>query len=166
MSQPQGERLFVALEIPTDVKAGLSGLQSCFPGLQWTPANNLHLTLRFIGCVPQAHIERIQQSLRLVTCASFHLIAAGLGLFQRKTGGILWAGVNKEPALLQLKHHVDETLRVSAGLHLKDESFSPHLTLSRIQSPVSPALKAQVQEKAAVRLGEFAVTGLRVFTYR
>ncbi|MDR0239310.1 MAG: RNA 2',3'-cyclic phosphodiesterase [Deltaproteobacteria bacterium] len=162
-SQPQRERLFVALEIPTDVKTRLSGLQSCFPGLKWTPASNLHLTLRFIGSVPQAHVEQIQQSLRFVTCASFRLIAAGLGLFQRKAGGILWAGVNKEPALLQLKRQVDETLCVSAGLHLKDESFSPHLTLSRLKSPVSPALKAQVQERTAVRLGEFTVTGFTLF---
>jgi len=160
---PQGERLFVALEIPEDLKAILSGLQSCFPGLKWTAASNLHLTLRFIGLVPQSRVELIQQSLRHVTSCSFRLIVAGLGLFQRKTGGILWAGVKKEPALLQLKQQVDEALRVSAGLILEEKSFSPHLTLSRLKQAASPALKTQIQAKAAERYGEFSVTGFTLF---
>jgi len=164
-TQPQGEgdRLFVALEIPTDLRANLSGLQSCFPGLKWTTASNLHLTLRFIGFVPQTQIAQIQQSLRQVKCSSFRLAVAGLGMFQRKTGGILWAGVNKEPALLQLKQRVDAALRESPGLSLQDGSFSPHLTLCRLKNPASPALKAQVQEKAAVRFGEFTVSGFTLF---
>jgi len=162
-SQPQGERLFVALEVPEDVKASLVGLQTCFPGLQWTQAGNLHLTLRFIGLVPQASVAPIQQSLRCVSVCSFRLIVAGLGLFQRKIGGILWAGVNKEAALLQLKQQVDEALRVSAGLNLKDESFAPHLTLSRLKKSLSPALKTLIQAKAAERYGEFPVTGFTLF---
>jgi 2'-5' RNA ligase len=161
--KPQEERLFVALEIPENIKLALSDPQSCFPGLKWTPASNLHLTLRFIGFVPQTHTERIQQSLRLAKCDSFHLAVAGLGLFQRKTGGILWAGVSKEPALLELKQQVDEALRISAGLSLKDDSFTPHLTLSRLKNTPSPALKKQVQEKAAEQFGEFAVAGFTLF---
>ena len=163
VNQPRGDRLFVALEIPEDVKASLSGLQSHFPSLKWTPTGNLHLTLRFIGQVPQTSIEPIQQSLRSVKNCSFRLIVAGLGLFQRKTGGILWAGVNKEPALLQLKQQVDEALRVSVGLNLKEESFSPHLTLSRLKISPSPALKIQVRAKAVEQFGDFPVTGFTLF---
>ena len=161
--QPQGERLFVALEIPEDVRSSLNSLQSCFPGLKWTPTSNLHLTLRFIGQAPQANIEPVQQSLRRVKGCPFQLIVAGLGLFQRKTGGILWAGVSSEPALLQLKQQVDEALRVSAGLNLKDESFSPHLTLSRLKKPLAATFKTQVQAKAAAQFGNFPVTGFTLF---
>jgi len=159
----QGNRLFVALEIPEDVKASLSGLQSGFPGLKWTAASNLHLTLRFIGLMPQATAEQIQQSLRRVTGTSFRLTVAGLGVFMRKTGGILWAGVSKEAALLQLKQQVDEALCVSAGLSLEEKSFSPHITLSRLKSRVSPLLKTLVQAKIAERFGEFSVTGFSLF---
>lgn len=162
-NQPQGNRLFVALEIPEGIKVSLGDLQSCFPGLKWASASNLHLTLRFIGLVPQAGAELIQHSLRRVTSCSFPLIVAGLGLFRRKTGGILWVGVNKEAALLQLKQQIDEVLRVSAGLSLKEESFSPHLTLSRLKKSASPALKAQIQAKAAERYGEFSVTEFTLF---
>ena len=162
-NQPPGDRLFVALEIADDVKASLSGMQSCFPGLKWTPVNNLHLTLRFIGLVPHASVGRIQQALCRVTGSSFRLTVAGLGLFQRKSGGILWAGVNTEAALLQLKQRIDEMLRVEAGLSLKEESFSPHLTLSRLKKPASPALKAQIQAKSTERFGDFSVIDFTLF---
>ena len=161
--RPQGDRLFVALEIQEDVKSTLIGLQSRFPCLKWTPASNLHLTLRFIGLTPQARVERIQQALRCVQSGSFRLAVAGLGLFQRQTGGVLWAGVSKEPALPQLKRQVDEALRTWAGLSLRDEPFSPHLTLSRLKKPDLPARQAQLQAIAAERFGEFPVTGFTLF---
>jgi len=162
-SREQENRLFVALEIPEDVKASLSNLQACFPGLKWTAASNLHLTLRFIGQVPQTRIDTVQQALRHVKSGPFRLIVAGLGLFQRRAGGVLWAGVHEEPALLTLKKHVDDALRVSAGLRLAEESFSPHLTLSRLKNPVPPSLKTQVREKAAERFGEIFVAGFTLF---
>ncbi|MDR2696654.1 MAG: hypothetical protein LBC79_09795, partial [Deltaproteobacteria bacterium] len=84
-------------------------------------------------------------------------------LFQQRTGGILWAGVNKEPALMKLKQQVDDTLRFSAGLSLKEESFSPHLTVSRTKNALSPALKRQIQAKATEYFGEFSVTGFTLF---
>jgi 2'-5' RNA ligase len=162
-SKQQGVRLFVALEVPEHVKARLGSLQACFPGLKWTPASNLHLTLRFIGLAPQTGVEPIQRSLRRVQSCSFCLTVAGLGLFQRKTGGILWAGINNASALLQLKQHVDEALCVSAGLSLPAESFSPHLTLSRLKKPVAPALKTQIQAKAVEWYGEFPVAEFTLF---
>ena len=162
-TQPQADRLFVALEIPQDIKATLSGLQSSFPGLKWTPASNLHLTLRFIGLVQPPHVELIRQSLRLVQCNAFHLVIAGLGLFRRKTGGILWAGVRQEAALLKCKQQVDAVLRVAAGLNLEEESFTPHLTLSRLKTSIPRTLKEQVQEKAVERFGTFHATGFTLF---
>jgi 2'-5' RNA ligase len=160
---PQGDRLFVALEVPEDVKTNLNGLQADFPGLKWTPSNNLHLTLRFIGQVPPTSVEPIQSSLRRVKSRFFRLVFTRLGLFKHKTGDILWAGVSNEPSLLKLKQQVDETLCVSAGLSLKSETFSPHLTLSRLKKSTSPEFTTKVQAKAIEQFGEFTVTGFTLF---
>ena len=46
---------------------------------------------------------------------------------------------------------------------MKEESFSPHVTLSRLKNALSPALKKQVQAKAAEQFGEFSVTGFTLF---
>jgi 2'-5' RNA ligase len=72
-SRLSGERLFAALEIPEEIKAGLANLKSCIPGLKWTPAANVHLTLRFIGPVSQARSETIRQALRGIQGDSFKI---------------------------------------------------------------------------------------------
>lgn len=159
----KGNRLFVALELPERIQARLFNLQSLIPGLKWTPAANLHLTLRFIGQVSPDKTELIQKSLNNVTGDSFILAVAGLGLFQRKTGNILWVGVPREPALEQLKQKVDEALRVSSGLSMDAQKYSPHITLSRLKNPATASLKETVKEKAGERFGEIPVTAFTLF---
>jgi 2'-5' RNA ligase len=158
-----GNRLFVAVEMPAAIRNALTGLRYHFPDLKWTPPDNLHLTLRFIGLVPEESTAAVQQALRSVRHGAFRLTVAGLGLFSRKTGGILWAGMYEEPALRKLKRQVDETLCGPAGLSLPDTPFSPHLTLTRLKKPPSPKLKTLVQEKSAERFGEMPVTAFTLF---
>ena len=161
--QQRTDRLFVAVELSEEVKTRLLNLQSRISGLKWIPAANLHLTLRFIGQVPQERGALIQQSLRRVQTDAFRLVVSGLGLFQRRTGGILWAGVKNDPALIKLKRQVDEALWVSAGPDLSEKEFSPHITLSRLKKPISLSLRHLVQEHATVRFGETAVTDFTLF---
>ena len=158
-----GDRLFVALELPERIRTRLFNLQSLMPGLKWTPAANLHLTLRFIGQVSPDKTELIQESLNNVTGDSFILTVVGLGMFQRKTGDILWVGVPSEPALEQLKQKVDESLRVSSGLSMDAPKYSPHITLSRLKNTATASLKEAVKEKAGERFGEIPVTGFTLF---
>jgi len=159
----KGDRLFAALELSKEIQARLSNLQALIPGLKWTPAANLHLTLRFLGLVPPDKTERVREALRRVKGDSFPLAVAGLGLFQKRTGAVLWAGASREPALEKLKKEVDEALRASAGLSLAEERFFPHITLSRLKTPAPGSLKKTVREKAAERFGETAVAGFTLF---
>ena len=157
------ERLFVAITLPEDVKVSLSALQTCFPDLKWMAPANMHLTLRFIGQVPRERVEIIRQSLRAVRSEAFRLTVAGLGLFQRKDGGILWAGLREEPALPELKRRVDAALRSGAGLNMQDARFSPHLTLIRLKESPSRDLKSLVRMKSTERFGEVPVTVFTLF---
>jgi 2'-5' RNA ligase len=156
-------RLFVAILLPETLKSRLAGLNVDFPDLKWAAPETMHLTLRFIGQTPQELIEPVRQSLRGVGGKAFRLTVAGLGLFQQRGGGILWAGLQDEPALCELKRRVDDSLRSGAGLDLEDGSFSPHLTLSRLRKPASQELKNLVQTKAAEEFGEFPVTAFTLF---
>ena len=157
------ERLFVAVELSDAVKARLLNVRTLVPGLKWTPAANLHLTLRFIGQVPQNCIPLVQQSLCRISFDAFRLTVAGLCLFKRGTGGILWAGVKKEPALMKLKQKVDEALWESAMLSLDEKEFSPHVTLSRLKKPISQPLKQLVQVRFAEHFGAIEVAGFTLF---
>ena len=161
--QTRGDRLFIALELSEGIKARLLGLQSLITGLNRTSPANLHLTLRFIGQVSPERADLVRQTLRGVGCAPFRLAVAGLGLFKRGTGAVLWAGVNPEPALIKLKQQADKALYESSGPIADEFDYSPHITLSRLKKPLSQPLKDLVQEKAAERFGEMTVTEFVLF---
>ncbi|MDR1367529.1 MAG: RNA 2',3'-cyclic phosphodiesterase [Candidatus Accumulibacter sp.] len=156
-------RLFVALETPNEIRESLCGLRFRFPGLKWTPPGQLHLTLRFIGPVSPEKMGAVQHALSGVRHASFHLTVAGLGLFSRKTGGILWAGVNDEPALRELKRRVDEAIHDATGSSLEEASFSPHFTLSRLKGASPPTLKIQAREASEEMFGEMRASAFTLF---
>ena len=163
IGQKPEERLFVAVELPEEIKTRLLNVQSLISGLKWTPVANLHLTLRFIGQVPQNRAASLQQALYRVKAASFRLHVAGLGLFQQRGGSILWAGVEKEPTLMHLKRLVDEELWASGALCADEKMYSPHVTLSRLKKPISPQLKNLVQENAAAHFGTTDVSDFVLF---
>src|SRR5438105_4912996 len=58
------KRLFVALGLPQSCKEALLKLDPHLTGLRWIPAEQLHLTLSFLGDVDPLAEERLQQALR------------------------------------------------------------------------------------------------------
>ena len=75
-------RLFLALDLPDDVRQRLAGICNGVPGVRWVAAQNLHLTLRFIGEVEEPRLPDIDAALSSVRSPG---IRDGLG-----SGGYLW----------------------------------------------------------------------------
>jgi len=126
-------RLFVALVPPATVQSELAAVATPLRGLRWTPAENIHLTLRFIGEVDDEQQERFAEALARVHVEPFILPVGGVGVFPtRGPAKVLWAGVgNGHTRLFQLRKQVDEALlRVDSGLAMP--GFHPHFTLGRI----------------------------------
>ncbi len=126
-------RLFTALVPPATVQAELAEVATPLAGVRWTPAENLHLTLRFIGETDDAGTERFSESLARVRVEPFILPVGGTGVFPtRGPAKVLWAGVgNGHTRLYQLRKQVDEALlAVDAGLAMP--GFHAHFTLGRI----------------------------------
>ena len=136
-------RLFTAVELPGALRSLLVGLKKDFPGIRWTVPENMHLTLRFIGEVGPREAEKVGKALRNVRVAPFFLCIRGLGLFERRRQAVLWAGLQHSAPLRDLKQQVDEALAEGIGLEAEHGRFSPHITLSRIRTGVSAALRAQ-----------------------
>ena len=126
-------RLFVALVPPATVQAELAALAAPLPGVRWTPAENLHLTLRFIGDTGPDKQAALEAVLARVRVEPFVLPVGGLGVFpSRGPAKVLWAGVGHgHPRLYQLRKQVDEAL-LSVDPALDIRSFHPHFTLGRL----------------------------------
>src|SRR5690606_19483032 len=115
------------------IQAELVELAGPLAGVRWTPAANIHLTLRFIGETDNAGAERFAVSLARVRVEPFILPVGDVGVFPtRGPAKVLWAGVgNGHTPLYQLRKQVDEALlAVDAGLAMP--GFHAHFTLGRI----------------------------------
>ena len=125
-------RLFVALTLPAPVRAALAVLAEPLPGVTWTRPEQLHVTLRFLGDVPVADLDRITRRLAAIRVAAFVLPLEGLGTFPpNRPPRVAWIGVGAgHPRLFQLRQRLDDAL-LAEGLPLDVRTFHPHVTLAR-----------------------------------
>jgi 2'-5' RNA ligase len=139
-------RLFVALDLPWPLRERLSMLSGAgIPGARWVPAENMHLTLRFIGETPGHRAEDIDNALAALRARSFAVTLAGVGTFAK--GGrstSLWVGVERNPQLDHLQNKIETALQ-RCGLEPERRRFQPHVTLARLDNAVEGKLAAFVQ---------------------
>ena len=134
-------RAFVAVELPSDVKAALARLvevlgEAGIPGLRPVRPEGIHLTLKFLGDVPSNRVGHISDVLARV-CREHGPLTLKLGcagVFS--TGGsprVLWVGVEGEIEYLRnLQLQVEASL-VPLGFTAERREFSPHLTVARVR---------------------------------
>jgi 2'-5' RNA ligase len=164
-------RLFVALEIPAAVRGNLAALieelraadaAATKNKARWVRAENLHVTLKFIGNVDAGKLEAIRAVLGEVgSGGAVELGFRGVGFFpNEKRPRVLWAGIAASPNLAPLAAGIDARLE-KVGIARETREYAPHLTLARFDPPgISEKLRAAAQENAArefgaVRAGEF-----------
>jgi 2'-5' RNA ligase len=159
-------RLFVALEIPSEVRENLAALvkslRAVSPQTRWVRPENLHVTLKFIGEVAEARLAAVRSALSSVRSEQpATLEFRGLGFFpDEKHPRVFWAGIKASPNLKTLAANIDKAME-KLGIPLEKRPFSPHLTLARFEPPRLPEkLRAAIQENAArdfgsLRTGQF-----------
>jgi len=143
-------RLFVGITFPPELKLRLSLLETRLPGARWVDAGNLHLTLRFIGEVDEGVAADIDEALAGLKGKRFTLQLAGAGVFGHGKLRTLWVGVEREPALGNLRDKVERAL-VRIGVPPEPRKFTPHVTLARLQNPAMPDLQAFLANAAGFR---------------
>ena len=144
-------RLFIAILLSDGMKDALSDAQNGMfdRGVRgsFTPEENLHLTLAFIGEYPDA--QRVLDALSAVSFTPFELRLDGIGCF----GDLWWAGLAESAALAAVARRVRRAL-AEAGIPFDKKRFSPHITLLRKASGQMPgtALRQASMRVRAVSL--------------
>lgn len=137
-------RLFVAIDLPEALKQQLSALTTRIDGVRWTETANLHLTLRFIGDVPQDTADAIQAALSDVQSSPFSLQLNGVGTFPanpRKSPRIIWAGLTNPPTIQSLHEKIEKAVS-DLGPTPDNRPYTPHITLGRVKSADDGTLSA------------------------
>ncbi len=156
-------RAFIAIELADELKSILSQigreLEARIPPgtVRWVKPTAMHLTLVFLGDTSTAKLDSIGGAMTAAATGipPVTLSATGLGCFPNcSRPRVVWVGVD-EPAgfLKRLKRALDDQLE-PLGFKPERRSFSPHLTLGRVNKRASRAdaqRLGQVVESATLR---------------
>lgn len=157
-------RLFVALDLPWEVKEELADLSCNIPGARWVPTENFHLTLRFIGEANRLQAEEIDLALATLRGRSFSFSLSGLGWFEKNgRASMLWAGVERNAELARLQSKVETALH-RIGTPPDRRRFTPHVTLARMDTPVTPAITSFVQAHNLYRSAPIRADNVTLFS--
>ncbi len=141
MSRPRSNlRLFVAIYPPSDLSGRLLGsLQAHdLPEHRSVPADQVHMTLHFIGDVPAKQLDATIESVQRATSgiSVFDLTVRRLiTLGQRGSARLVAAETDRPPQLLEIHRRLVTRLARSPRRNPADR-FRPHLTLCRFKKPV------------------------------
>ncbi len=151
-------RLFVAAELPAGHRASLAGVceRGRRGGVRWVGAENVHLTLKFLGEVEEKLVPKIEEALAAVAAEAepFALSLTGCGCFPNaRAPRVLWVGLGEGAAAAgTLAAAVDKALEPLAFAREK-RPFKAHLTIGRAKDPRAAATTAA---RKLAQLDEFA----------
>jgi RNA 2',3'-cyclic 3'-phosphodiesterase len=152
-------RLFVAMDIPAEVRAAISAvvakLRPAAPKARWVRIEGLHVTLKFIGETPEENVGAIRSALGSVPFrAPIEVRFRGLGFFPNpRHPRVFWAVVEADAALAALAASVDAALN-PLGIPREVRAFAPHLTLARFDPPhAQETLHAAIEKSGPLEFG-------------
>jgi 2'-5' RNA ligase len=155
-------RLFVALRPHEHIRDLLIDAMDDSPEFRWQDDEQLHLTLRFVGEVERPVAEDLAAALGRVRAPRFDLRIKGVGRFDQRSSGALWAGVEPREPVAALAAKI-ERVCLTVGLEPERRAFHPHLTLARWKGWRSSDAEAFVARHRALTSDPFAVDAFALF---
>jgi 2'-5' RNA ligase len=144
------QRLFIAIELNQEIRQNLAKVAYPFHenGIKWVDAENIHLTLKFLGDIPTRDIRSITDALTssISNTPPFEISVKGTGCFPNpRQARVLWAGLVYPENLSNLQHNIDESL-LRLGIPAEKRPFSPHLTLARVVEGINESIASKAYQ--------------------
>lgn len=161
-------RTFIAIEIPNEIKRRMAevqaGLRKADVDASWPRPEGIHLTLKFLGEVPESQVPDITTALHssVQGMHPFRIEIAGAGAFPNaRNARVVWIGVSGEIEKLNVLQAAVEAAMVRIGMERDEKAFRPHLTLARIKYVRSrQGLLAALEQVKDIRLPGLEVTAV------
>lgn len=158
-------RVFVAIDLPQNIKDKLLELQrDDIPTARWSSYDQLHLTLHFIGEIPDAVANAYREILKTVDVPAFEMSIAGVGQFPvEDRPRVMWAGVDNTPELRALHEAVGSALE-EEGFQREKRRYHPHITLMRFRKPIRRGVASSwIQEHMDLYIEPFPITAFSFY---
>lgn len=155
-------RLFVAIRPPEDIRDLLIDAMDDGPDFRWQDEDHLHLTLRFVGEVDRPIADDLADALGRIRTEPFRVRITGVGRFEQRSSGALWAGIEPKEPVAALAAKVERVCQ-SVGLEPERRAFHPHITLARWKGRRTRELKSFLERRAGLASDPFEIAGFSLF---
>jgi len=146
-------RLFIGIGLPDPcrdaISRAISPLRERKDPVSWTRADNLHLTMKFLGKVPADRVEAVAEGMAEAAgdARPFDLVLEGAGGFPSlDSPRILWVGIREPLDPARKLHQNMENILSGAGFPREGRSFHPHVTVGRVRRPLSRGRTKRIAE--------------------
>jgi 2'-5' RNA ligase len=164
-------RVFCSVELPEAVRRRvidhIALLKEAVPDAHasWSRANNIHLSLKFLGEIPPDSVRNLSEAASRAAAhlAPFTIRLERSGVFPlHGSPRVLWIGISDlEGKLGELQARL-EAESEKAGFAKESRSFNPHLTLARLRKPQHARKLAAAHQAMEFEPAEFTVSELLV----
>ena len=130
------QRIFIGITLPPVIRKELSRIQDSLKVkdlcmARWTQAENLHLTLKFLGEIDCDQLKKNEIMLSAIDCPAFRASLGGIGIFSStKSIRIIWVQIAGE-GIANLQKQVDRAL---SPVIEPEWRFMSHVTIGRVKS--------------------------------
>jgi 2'-5' RNA ligase len=148
-------RLFFALWPDPATRAAIAALARDVGkevGGRAVSADNVHLTLAFLGEQQADILPRLCASAAAVELSAFRLTLDEVGSWRNT--GIAWLGASETPDALASLHSGITRALTTLGIALDARPFAPHLTLAR---RITAAVRRRLPQPVVWEVGSFAL---------
>jgi 2'-5' RNA ligase len=138
-------RSFLALKLPPEIKKPLSHIlremRKTPLDVRWVKADNIHITMVFLGTVPVGHVEPMGEAAEKVCqqYGPFAISLKGVGVFSsRRNPRVLWTGMEGDLDRMTCFRDALQKHLKPFGIKREKRPFRPHLTIGRFRKGARP----------------------------
>jgi 2'-5' RNA ligase len=158
-------RLFVAIRPPEPIRDLLIDAMDDSADFRWQDEEQLHITLRFVGEVDRPVADDLASALTRVRAERFAIRVSGVGRFEQRSSGALWAGVEPKEPLAALAAKVERAC-LAIGLEPERRAYHPHITLARWKGRRSREVADFLERRRGIVSDTFEVDSFILFESR
>jgi RNA 2',3'-cyclic 3'-phosphodiesterase len=161
-------RLFIAIDLPGELRKSLGQMEKQLRAVtdtaRWVVPESIHITLKFLGEVPEARVPEIDGALLGLSWKPITVTVRGVGFFPgNRSPRVFWAGM-EAPTMPGLAEQLD-TRMDRLGFEKEKRAYRPHITLARArESRMETALVTAAKEFEQHEFGSFIAD--RVFLFQ
>lgn len=167
-------RTFIGIGLPDGCRRAIDRAVAPFRsgprGVSWTPEENLHVTMKFLGEIASTRVDAIASLMadaaREIPPVEISVEGAG-GFPSPRDPRVLWVAVRDPLELVGKLHENMETALSGAGFPREGRPFHPHVTVGRVRKALPPGwAEGFFRELSGVRFGSARVTSCRLYESR